>query len=667
MAQKDRDLVERALVGDQQAFGDLVERYERLIHGLILESIRRPDEVEDLVQDVFCKVYEQLASLREPSHFTSWVARIATNTAIEWLRRRQVRVRNECRGEQILPLPGKRPDELYEEREAAGYLWKALDSLAPENRRMVVLYFLEGCTYREIARFLGISLPTVRWRLLKIRGRLVEELGEIVSQEALQRPLVRRSAREKIVAGLPVVAFFRPDRLGWGARLWHWWRWPMFGGVGLLGLLGAVLWGGPEVGEERVSGGMAGFRARRDEVELPAMSVLWEPRRPQAGERVRFEVAGAELDGEEQGATLHFITDTARPVDRVASLRRDGDGWVGEVEIPPDAKALFFYVGAGEEEPEAFDLRWTWNPGRKRKLQRYCWSLLVHDGEGQPVRDAAFAEAEMAELKTVAGMNNPLDESSVVALREQGVEVEWEKADAGGDAIGSLPAGSRPRIAFALSGDIYQMEVDGSNPINLTPQLTSVSEPSWSPDGTCIAFTLLFDGNYEIYVLYAGEHKPVNLTNDQTSNYNSPSGSPDGQQIAFASNRDGSRGIYVMDADGEQVRRLTDDPAREIAPSWSPDGQQIAFASNRDGDYEIYVMDTSGGQVRQVTHNQVRDVSPSWSPDGRRIAFESHLDKNITGTEKGIAQIWTMDADGTNAIQLTDDPCNLQHKPAPPI
>ena len=76
-------------------------------------------------------------------------------------------------------------------------------------------------------------------------------------------------------------------------------------------------------------------------------------------------------------------------------------------------------------------------------------------------------------------------------------------------------------------------------------------------------------------------------------------------QIAFVSNRDGNPEIYVMDADGGNLRRLTNNPARDYAPSWSPDGKRIAFISDRDGHArrripglftsEIYVMDADGG------------------------------------------------------------------------
>ena len=91
MRVNDQKLVRETLAGKSEAFGDLVERYGRLVHGIILHKVRQSDEVEDLVQDVFCKAYQELSNLREHEKFAPWLARMASNRAQAWIRQRGVR------------------------------------------------------------------------------------------------------------------------------------------------------------------------------------------------------------------------------------------------------------------------------------------------------------------------------------------------------------------------------------------------------------------------------------------------------------------------------------------------------------------------------------------------------------------------------------------------
>ena len=192
------------------------------------------------------------------------------------------------------------------------------------------------------------------------------------------------------------------------------------------------------------------------------------------------------------------------------------------------------------------------------------------------------------------------------------------------------------RIAFESNRDgnfeIYVMDADGGNQTRLTDSGIADVGPSWSPDGTRIAFFSGRDGNWEIYVMDADGGNQTRLT-DSPAWDQGPAWSPDGTEIAFASWRgdrdrnDGDRYIYVMDADGGNQTRLTDSgPA--LSPSWSPDGTEIAFVSVRDGNLEIYVMDADGGNQTRLSDNGADDFGPSWSPDGTEIAFASRRDGN---------------------------------------
>jgi TolB protein len=193
--------------------------------------------------------------------------------------------------------------------------------------------------------------------------------------------------------------------------------------------------------------------------------------------------------------------------------------------------------------------------------------------------------------------------------------------------------------------EIYLIDADGSNPVNLTNNPAEDLAGAISPDGTRIAFTTDRTGNFEIYVMNVDGTGVTNLTNNP-GNDQIAAWSPDGSQLAFTSDRSGDQQIWVMDADGSGATNLTDTPGEDHAfNDWSPDGSQIVFATARDGDAEIYVMDADGSNQTNLTNNPASDVAPAWSPDGSQILFSSDRD--------GDSEIYVMDADGSNQTNLT--------------
>ncbi|MBI4530618.1 MAG: sigma-70 family RNA polymerase sigma factor [Candidatus Latescibacteria bacterium] len=209
------------------------------------------------------------------------------------------------------------------------------------------------------------------------------------------------------------------------------------------------------------------------------------------------------------------------------------------------------------------------------------------------------------------------------------------------------------KIAFRSDRDgcfqIYVMDADGSNQTRLTYHAALDHSPVWSPDGTKIVFTSKptsgYDSDYEIYMVDAEGNHLTRLTYNTMTDFD-PVWSPDGRKIAFASRYDDSSyEIYMMDVDGSHSARLTSNAAHDVHPAWSPDGRKIAFASNRDGHYEIYVMNADGTNQTRLTYSTARNRNPAWSPDGRKIAFVSNRD--------GHYEIYVMNADGTNQTRLT--------------
>ena len=252
---------------------------------------------------------------------------------------------------------------------------------------------------------------------------------------------------------------------------------------------------------------------------------------------------------------------------------------------------------------------------------------------------------------------------------------DWDiySMDANGDNLLQLtdhpasdedPAGSPDggRIVFRsernLTPDLYVMDSDGSNVVRLTHDNFLEAHLSWTPDGTKIAFASfrIVVGNVEIYVMDADGNNLINLTNHKWHDVR-PSWSPDGSKMAFVSYRDGGvntpNHIFVMNADGTGRRNLTagTNLTRSWAPTWPLDGRKIAFDSRRfiaDGTrIDIFVMTADGKELEQLTEDG-RSTSPVYSPDGTKIAYVSRRD--------GGSNIFLMDANGNNVVKLTKTP-----------
>ena len=211
--------------------------------------------------------------------------------------------------------------------------------------------------------------------------------------------------------------------------------------------------------------------------------------------------------------------------------------------------------------------------------------------------------------------------------------------------------------SFEFSGNpccqsIAVMNADGSDRhlvVNGDTTLSGINqEPSWSPDGTQLAFLVHLNGANQIAKVNADGTGFTPLTSFTSGDQLYPAWSPDGSKIAYESNRSSAFKIYVMNADGTNDTLLTT-PGGALDPAWSPDGSKIAFADFSDGGPEISVIDANGANPVQLTHDDM-DRQPAWSPDGAKLAFVS--------TRDGNQEIYTMNADGSAPTRITNNPAN---------
>ena len=181
----DSQLVARALDGAPEAYRELVRRYQRPVLSLIRRLLGDPFEAEDLAQEVFIKAFRHLERFDPRRKLSSWLFKIAHNTTIDRLRRKQPDFvpleASTGDGEEtweVLPAPEEEaPDRLVERSETAAGVAAALDRLRPQYREVLVLRFQHGLAYREIADVLGLAMGTVKIHLHRARKQLAAELA----------------------------------------------------------------------------------------------------------------------------------------------------------------------------------------------------------------------------------------------------------------------------------------------------------------------------------------------------------------------------------------------------------------------------------------------------------------------------------------------------------
>jgi dipeptidyl aminopeptidase/acylaminoacyl peptidase len=207
------------------------------------------------------------------------------------------------------------------------------------------------------------------------------------------------------------------------------------------------------------------------------------------------------------------------------------------------------------------------------------------------------------------------------------------------------------------NAEIYSMNADGSNRIDLTRNPSEDVDPRWSPDGSQIVFASNRGGDFAIYIMNA-DGSNVRLVTSAVPNAHRPTMTADGK-IVFQSGFFPNRALYIVAVDGSGLTRLTPLDSDNAYAAAAPHNDRIAFSRFQGDTQSLYVMKENGTGVQPLTTpgSQNSDVQANWSPNSNDVVF-AHGDSNNG------ADLYIVHANGTGLRQLTNTPGRVDLEPA---
>ncbi len=199
-------------------------------------------------------------------------------------------------------------------------------------------------------------------------------------------------------------------------------------------------------------------------------------------------------------------------------------------------------------------------------------------------------------------------------------------------------------------------DTDGHNPQTVLTSQQPIMSPSWSPDGSQLAYVSFEKRKSEIYIqnLYTQQRQKVASFNGING---APVWSPNGRELALTLSKEGNPDIYVMDVASKSLRQVTRHWGIDTEPAWTADGKELVFTSSRAGKPQIYRIDSKGGTAKRLTFDGKYNASPEVSSDGRTLVY-------VQG-EGNDFRIATMDLQSGFVQVLTDGPLDESPSFAP--
>ncbi len=637
-AYSDEKLVLEALDDSHQAFGQLVKQYQYRVLRTIASIISDREAAQDIAQETFLSAWSNLAKLKEQQKFGRWLNQIAVSFSKRWLRdQRKYHENTVSLDEDAIVLTQKLR---YQREKLRQEIWEAIDELAADHREVVILHYISGYSYREIAQMLSVPVSTIQGRLQKARNQLRKEFLDMVTKLQLEidstvHKFLKEHAKQH---GLSIEALI--------VRLIE--------------------------------------RYKRD-IDKPHVSVrqVWESSR----EPLMSDDSGAPspdgryLSFTEWGSANLAVRDLITGECRILTDEGTWNApvqWAGSSRWSPDGKQIAYgwykadqwelrIVGLDGSEPRVLYRR-EYKKGRHIHL--HAWS---QDGKSILVDFKGVGGASEIALVSVANGSARVLKSLKSFFREERISLAPDR---------NHVVYARPVEEHDGARDIFLLATDGSG--EETPLEEHPADdygPVWTPDGKGIVFVSDRSGAYDLWLMQVVDGKPVGepqivkkdiggiwgmrpmgFTQEGSFYYGLRSG-PGGY----------STDIYIASID-PATGELLEPPKKAIrqfegsnhSPAWSPDGKSLAYVSSRSlqgsrsGHRAVLVIRSEETGEERELYPEVELGDLRWSPDGRSILSmwehqTPHLIDVRTGDVTSIVQLDPTDEVGIGRSWWSSD------------
>lgn len=325
--------------------------------------------------------------------------------------------------------------------------------------------------------------------------------------------------------------------------------------------------------------------------------------------------------------------------------------WQGETALPQDVAEVVRADLHRSGQFEALGVEQMVDRPHTREAVNFgTWRLLETDylviGRIQPAESGYRVEFELYNTHTQRRLLGYAVSAGPDELRA----VAHHISDLIYEELLGVPGAFSTRIAYVTAvgtgkNTTYTLHVadaDGYGPQTIVRSDEPLMSPTWSPDGSQLAYVSFETGNSSIYVQTLATGQRRRITGFEGIN-GAPDFSPDGDRLALALSKGGNLDIYIMDLSTGDMRSITNHWAIDTEPRWMPNGESLVFTSDRGGRPQLYLMDAAGGSPERITFEGEYNSRASISPDGGLIAMVHGQGNNyriaVKNRETGVLRV----------------------------